>query len=70
MSDFTTDDLTAINLAIKSGTLRVRFADRDVTYRSLEEMKEIRDLIRADLGLVGPDGGRTHRYGSFSKGLE
>ena len=70
MADWTSADLTAINTAIKSGTTRVKYADRDVTYRSVDELMRIRDLIRADLGLVGDDGGRTHRYATHSKGLE
>lgn len=70
MSDWTTDDLTAINTAIKTGTLRVRYSDREVMYRSLDELMRIRDMIRADLGLVGDDGGRTHRYATHSKGFE
>lgn len=67
---FTTDDLTAINNAVKSGALSVRYADgRAVTYQSLADLLRVRDLIRADLGLVGDDAGRTHRYGTHSKGL-
>jgi hypothetical protein len=67
---FTTDDLTAITSAIASGALSVRYADgRSVTYHSIDAMLRVRDLIRADLGQVGDDAGRTHRYGTHSKGL-
>ena len=67
---WTTDDLTAISSAIASGALSVRYTDgRSVTYHSIGDMLRIRDLIRADLGLVGDDAGRTHRYGTHSKGL-
>lgn len=65
---WTTSDLEAIDSAIKSGRLRVRYGDRDVTYRSLDEMLRIRDLINHELGLVA-DGGRTVRYSTYSKGL-
>lgn len=67
---FTTDDLTAITSAIASGAMSVRYADgRSVTYQSIDAMLRVRDLIRADLGQVGDDAGRTHRYGTHSKGL-
>ena len=67
---WTTDDLTAISSAIASGALSVRYADgRSVTYHSIDAMLRVRNLIRAELGLVGDDAGRTHRYGTHSKGL-
>ena len=67
---WTADDLTAIENAIKGGSLRVRFADREVLYRSLDELIRIRDLIRNALGLIGDAGGRSHVYLSHSKGLD
>ena len=67
---FTSEQLTAIETAIASGSLRVRYADREVTYQSLDALIRVRDLIRADLGLVGDNGGRAHKYLSHSKGLE
>ena len=67
---FTQEQLTAIEAAIASGTTRVRYSDREVVYASINEMLRVRDLIRADLGLVGEDGGRTHRYATHSKGFE
>ena len=50
-----TDELDAINSAIASGVLTVRHADgRQVTFRSMTELKEARDDIlerqRADCG--------------------
>lgn len=44
-------DLDALDEAIASGTLQVRFADRQVTYRSLDEMLRIR--ARMDRALNG-----------------
>lgn len=67
---WTTEDLTAINEAIKGGHLSVSSGGRTVTYRSLDDMLKVRNLIRVELGLVGDDAGRTHRYGTHSKGLE
>ncbi|WP_432687779.1 phage head-tail joining protein [Pseudomonas aeruginosa] len=49
------------------GALSVRYADRSVTYRSIEEMLRILRLMEDELGLsANNDGGR--RYTSFSKG--
>lgn len=67
MSSWTTNDLAALESAIKTGATRVSYQDRDVSYRSLDDMLRIRDLMRADLGQVG-DSSQT-RYASFSKGL-
>lgn len=66
---WTTDDLTAIETAIKSGTLRVKYADREVMYRSLDELVRIRDMIKDDLGQLGDNHGRSRRYFEYSKGL-
>ena len=50
---FTMDDWTSINAAIVSGARSVHIGDRSVTYSSLTEMLQIRDLIAADLGIIG-----------------
>lgn len=42
---FTQDDLDRINAAIATGELRVRYADREVEYRSIDELKKARDII-------------------------
>lgn len=47
---YTQADLTAIEEAIKSGALTVKYQDREVTYRSLDELLRIRDTIRRDIG--------------------
>lgn len=52
MATWTTEDLAAIEEAIASGILRVEYNDRDVTYRSIGELKEARVLIRRSLGLA------------------
>lgn len=63
---YTADDLGPIERAIASGNLRVRYADREVQYRTLDEMIRIRDLIR---GEIDPAKRQTRRYGAFSSGL-
>jgi hypothetical protein len=44
-------DLDAINKAIYSGTTKVKYQDREVTYNSLEALYQIRDSIKQELGL-------------------
>lgn len=47
---FTQDQLDAIEAAIAEGTLTVKYADKEVTYRSLDELLRIRALIVGALG--------------------
>jgi hypothetical protein len=48
---YTADQLAALEKSIASGLLEVRYADgRTVKYRSLAEMKQIRDDMKAALG--------------------
>ena len=63
---YTIEQLTALEAAIAEGALTVKYQDKLVQYRSLDEMIRIRKLMRDDLGLNGTSGGR--RLASFSKG--
>jgi DNA-directed RNA polymerase sigma subunit (sigma70/sigma32) len=59
MSTYTSADLATITEAIANGALTVRFStpgggDRSVTYRSLDELKRIREEILQDLGTSTP----------------
>ena len=48
---WTTADLDAINAAIASGRLRVRFDNQEITYRSMEDLLKARQAIMAFLNL-------------------
>jgi hypothetical protein len=64
---YTIEQYNALQAAIAEGALSVRYADKSVTYRSLDEMMRILKLMATELGLnTCNDGGR--RYASFSKG--
>ena len=65
---WTQSDLDELEKSIKAGTLRVRFADREVIYRTLEEMLKIRDLIKRELGLSS--GGPFRKFVSYWKGTD
>lgn len=58
MADFTQEQYGALNKAIAQGTLTVQYSDKTVTYRSLDEMLRIRNLMAADLGLMSKPNGR------------
>jgi len=58
---FTQAQIEALEKAIAEGTLRVKYQDREVTYRSLEEMLEILSLMKkSKIKVIHPE---------FSKGL-
>lgn len=64
---YTLEQYEALQAAVAGGELSVRYADRSVTYRSVDEMLKILRLMRDDLGLNAKcNGGRT--FTSFSKG--
>jgi hypothetical protein len=60
--------LDSLEEAIAQGALRVQFGDREVIYRSIDEMMKVRDLIRRKLGLVDTSEG-NRVYPSHSKGF-
>ncbi|GEP11810.1 phage head-tail joining protein [Methylobacterium gnaphalii] len=63
---WTRDDLDAINQAIGTAARKVRFADgREVEYRTLADMRSIRDEIASAIG-AKPEPIRT-TYAGFSR---
>lgn len=66
-ANWTSEELAALEAAMAQGVRRVEYNDRTVEYRSLNEMKELRELIRRSLGLV-KRGGRV--LCRSSKGIE
>jgi hypothetical protein len=64
---WTIEQLNALDAAIAEGALTVKYADKSVTYRSLDEMLRIRALIVAALN---PDPLNTGGivYPSYGKG--
>lgn len=47
---WTTAERDELKSAIAKGARRVKFADREVEYRSLEEMRQTLAMIEAELG--------------------
>lgn len=64
---FTLEQYNTLKEAIAGGELMVRYADRSVTYRSLEEMIRTLRLMEGDLEQPVA-GARGRSFASFSKG--
>jgi hypothetical protein len=57
-TNFTDDQLKKLEAAISTGALTVRYADKTVQYRSLNEMLQVREIMRKALGYVTGQSGR------------
>lgn len=68
---WTQTDVDKLKAAIGQGATKVKFADREVTYRSLDEMRETLLLLQADVDQAAGKPRRRARHLRFvtSKGL-
>ena len=48
-SGFTLEKLHALECAIAEGALKVKYSDKEIEYRSLNEMMKIRDIMKKQL---------------------
>lgn len=64
---FTVDQYNRLNEAISLGALEVKYADKDITYRSLAEMITLKNLMERELGIAA--GGIKTSFAKFSRGL-
>lgn len=67
---WTSAQLSALENAIAQGTLTVEYADKRVTYRSLDDMLKLRDLMRRELNGSEASGLSLRVKMKVSKGLE
>ena len=65
---YTIDQYNQLISAIAQGALTVKYADKEVTYRSLGEMFRIKQVMEKDLGLNPVANGRRV-YAQYRKGL-
>lgn len=65
---WTQTQIDAIEAAIASGELTVRFGDRAVTYRSMEELLQARAVIRESLAAEAGTATDRFSFGQTSKG--
>ena len=74
MAQFTLEQYQALIASISEGALRVKYSDKEVEFRSLKEMLELKNLMEKDLCLKdsktekGLFGGRRIKA-RHSKGL-
>jgi roadblock/LC7 domain-containing protein len=67
---WTTDHLAALEEAIASGELSVRYGDRMITYQSLREMRSLRAEMKAEIAAAaGRPRKRVFRLHQSGQGL-
>jgi hypothetical protein len=67
MANYTAAELAALRAAMASGALRVKYADKDITYRSLDEMIRLEETMTSDISPPAT-AATACTYGTFSKG--
>ena len=65
---FTQSDLDVLNAAIATGARSVRYGDKQVDYKTLDEMLRARQIMMQELGLITVSSKKF--YGRFNKGFE
>ncbi|PHJ81958.1 hypothetical protein VF14_18445 [Nostoc linckia z18] len=66
---YTVDDYNALVKAIASGARRVKYQDREVEYRSLDDMIRLENKMKAELFPATTPSGPRRVVGIFSNGL-
>jgi hypothetical protein len=66
---YTTDQYNTLVAAIAQGALEVQYADKKVTYRSLNDMLRLKRDMEIEMG-IGPAKKSTRKYAQFSTGLK
>lgn len=64
---YTIDDYNALKAAIAQGAVKVKYADKEVEYRSLAEMRDIKREMEIELGITR--GGIKTSFAKYSRGL-
>lgn len=62
------NDLTVLESAIAQGALTVKYADKEVTYRSLDDMLKLRELMKSEINGSGSIES-SRRVGVYNKGI-
>ena len=66
-TNYTLEMLAALELAIAQGAKEVYYGDKRVSYRDLAEMLQIRNIMRAELGITNNFNRR--KFAEHNKGL-
>lgn len=65
---YTIQQLETLKSAIAQGTLKVKYGDKEVEYRSLNEMLQIKALMEKEL-YPATNSNKGRKFSSFSKGV-
>jgi hypothetical protein len=65
---WTITDLSLLETAIAQGATRVKYADKEVEYRSLTDMLRLREQIKLELGIT-TKANNGRKIGIYNKGL-
>jgi hypothetical protein len=65
---FTIDQYNTLIGAIAQGALKVKYADKEVEYRSLSDMIRVKQMMETELGL-NPTSNGKRVYAEFKTGL-
>ena len=65
---YTQEQLTQLQNALATGTLRVDYDGKTITYRSLAEIKEAIRVVEAGLAKTSGTTRHTRSFGSFVRG--
>lgn len=70
-TSWTQEDIAALEAAIKGGTLRVRFGEREVQYQSIaDQLKLLQNMKDAVAMETATTGGNRTTYARFRKGSQ
>ncbi len=67
-TSWTETDIAALEAAIKGGTLRVRFGDREVQYQSTGEMLKLLQTMKDAVAIASSTAITRTTYARFRKG--
>jgi len=71
MPTYTQAQYNALSQAISQGATRVKYADKEVEYRTLDEMLRLQKIMENDLWPNNSSTPKNTRfYGSYSKGIQ
>ena len=66
-TSWTQADVEALEAAVKRGTLRVRFGDREVQYNSASEMLKLLQTMKDAVSMAGSNPATRTAYAFFRK---
>lgn len=69
-TQYTLEQYQTLSDAIATGSKKVKYGDKEVEYRSLDEMIRILGLMKDCLFPSANGGNNSRKFASFSKGIK